>query len=293
MLWLDDALTRFQAGARFHTYMPSMNWEALHRTHGMPRSGAHLVPSSEDTREASAESEPVVVQAGRIICSALNISDDDFNADVPLTSYGIDSLSAGRLSCVILSRGGEIDADLNPFPSFALRGLVQVTQLQLLGGNSVTDLISKYSTASSEVTVTTQAVATGSATTAHHTLMEDLVRKYSEQLDAREISPVVAALSPSVHTVLLTGSTGALGSHLLAHLLTRDTVQHVYALNHISTGGDTLIERQAKALAEQGLSPALAGSTKLTLLVADLAEEDFGVSAEQMKEVRRSRLRLY
>jgi hypothetical protein len=112
LLWLDDAIGRHQNGDRFHLYMPALDWVAMDRTHNMPRLGAHLVSTSQDVFEFSATSEPLVVKAGRIIQSVLNISEHDFDPDVPLTSYGMDSLSAGRLSCVICVLS---DRRLTPF----------------------------------------------------------------------------------------------------------------------------------------------------------------------------------
>jgi hypothetical protein len=102
LLWLDDALKKYQDGARFHRYVPNLDWEAMHRTHGMVRLGAHLLKdlAPGGTAETQAASEPVVNKASRIIRNLLNISEDDFNVSVPLTSYGVDSLSAARLSCV-------------------------------------------------------------------------------------------------------------------------------------------------------------------------------------------------
>lgn len=68
ILYLDDALSKYQSGARFGRYIPNVDWEVMDRTHGMPRSGAHLVPSRAITEVTS---EPIVDKASRVIRSVL------------------------------------------------------------------------------------------------------------------------------------------------------------------------------------------------------------------------------
>lgn len=98
LLWLDDAICLYQSGARFQRYIPNVDWEAMDRTLGMTRVGAHLVRSR--SQEIPVASESVLSQASTIVRSVLNISEDDFDVNMPLTSYGLDSLSASRLSYV-------------------------------------------------------------------------------------------------------------------------------------------------------------------------------------------------
>jgi hypothetical protein len=98
LLWLDDAICLYQSGARFQRYIPNVDWEAMDRTLGMTRVGAHLVRSR--SQEIPVASESVESQASTIVRSVLNISEDDFDVNMPLTSYGLDSLSASRLSYV-------------------------------------------------------------------------------------------------------------------------------------------------------------------------------------------------
>ncbi|KAJ7278022.1 putative polyketide synthase [Mycena rebaudengoi] len=269
ILWLDDAIGRYQQGARFHRYMPSLNWEDLDRTHGMPKLGKHLVHSVQDLPDIEVTSEFVAARTGQIIRTVLNISEGDFDPDVPLTSYGIDSLSAGRLS-------------------FALRSMVEVTQLQLLADVSLTDVLRKFLRQDSAQTERTKAPEPQSIAT--HTLMDDLVSKFTDGLGDLAMDPIspLAYQATASHTVLLTGSTGALGCHLLAHLLGKDNIQHVYALNRRNPHGLTVVDRQTAALQKQGLPTHLACSEKLTLIVGDLGDVDFGISFELMDKLRSS-----
>ncbi|KAF8205835.1 acyl transferase domain-containing protein [Mycena galopus ATCC 62051] len=268
LLWFDDSINKHQNGARFNMYMPRLDWAALDRTHGMPRIGTHLVPSSQIIQDG-ARSESPLSRAGRIIQNVLSISEDDFDVEVPLTSYGIDSLSAGRLS-------------------FALRSVLEVTQLQLLADNSLADIIRKFlQTVSSEPVVEARTlVEETKGMTGGTLLMDDLVRKYTARLTQLAVPPMLNQnQTPSSHIVLLTGSTGGLGSHLLVRLLACDDIQHVYALNRRGSGAIPLLDRQVATLQRQGIDPALAHSEKLTLVEGDLELEGFGLSSEMMDEL--------
>jgi hypothetical protein len=69
--------------------------------------GGHLIPSLKDdnTELAEGSGDEVVSlqdQVEWVIRTALNVDKERFDPDVPLTSYGLDSLSAGRLSYVVL-----------------------------------------------------------------------------------------------------------------------------------------------------------------------------------------------
>ncbi|KAJ6466074.1 putative polyketide synthase, partial [Mycena vitilis] len=269
LLSLDDAIGKYQKGARFDRYMPSLDWDTMDRTHGMPKLGAHLVPSH--TRNIEVASEPVEVQAARIIQSVLNISEADFDSEVPLTAYGVDSLSAGRLS-------------------FALRSIMEVTQLQLLADASLTDLVRKFGQPSSKATTIRDYHDSGTERLDKVTQMNTLLHKLLDTMAYHPMdpTPVPARQASSGHTVLLTGSTGALGCHLLVRLLASDMVQAVYALNRTSLCGVNVMDRQTAALQKQGLSPLVAQSKKLTLLVGDLEIDGFGIQPDVMSELRTS-----
>jgi hypothetical protein len=169
--------------------------------------------------------------------------------------------------------------------SFSLRSVMEVTQLQLLGDNSLTDIIRKLTQPQSDATVEVHTEIGETKVMVEHTLMEDLVHKFSQQMSGLGIAQLEDHHTPSKQIVLLTGSTGALGCHILSHLLARHDVQHVYALNRPSSDGMPLVHRQATALQQQGLPP-FEQSPKLTLIAAELEKESFGVSAETMGEVR-------
>lgn len=82
-------------------------------------------------------------------------------------------------------------------------------------------------------------------------------------------------------SVLVTGTTGWLGSLILADLLKSD-VRRVYAINR---KGAPLLERQTGAFKERGLDFSLLLSEKLVLLEADLTVEYLGLDNKTLEEV--------
>ncbi len=114
--------------------------------------------------------------------------------------------------------------------------------------------------------------------------MQALVEKYSAKWPSPRWE---ASAAPTVgETVLVTGSTGRVGSHLLAQLVQKPEVMHVYALNREPSGEAAKLEvRQREALKTWGLDPALLNGGKVTFLPADLAKLSFGLDEKTYGEV--------
>lgn len=85
--------------------------------------------------------------------------------------------------------------------------------------------------------------------------------------------------------VLITGTSGALGSAVLAKLIASDSVEKIYALNRPSTHGVEMLQRQGEALASRGYDASLASSNKVILVEGDLTKDGLQVSAELREEV--------
>ncbi|KZT58729.1 acetyl-CoA synthetase-like protein [Calocera cornea HHB12733] len=113
--------------------------------------------------------------------------------------------------------------------------------------------------------------------------MMTLVRKYTGSFPLHR--PNNRAVKGKI--VLVTGTTGMLGTYLLQRLLEDDGIDKIYALNR-STGSDSLIKRQAEAFVDRGLNPALLGSAKLKLLEGDVASADLGLKAGLLAELKSS-----
>ncbi|KAJ8701439.1 hypothetical protein PTI98_000222 [Pleurotus ostreatus] len=75
--------------------------------------------------------------------------------------------------------------------------------------------------------------------------------------------------------VLLTGSTGGLGSHILSGLLKSSAVATVYTLNR--PGISAVSERQTRSFRDRGLDASLLDSKKLVSLEGDLTKSDLGL----------------
>lgn len=101
-------------------------------------------------------------------------------------------------------------------------------------------------------------------------LMSDLVEKYTANLP--EKSTPKSASKDGLATVILTGSTGSLGSYLLEYLLSDVQVQHIFCLNRSANGH----ERQIKVNKSRGLTTELSPA-RVTFYQSDLSQPCFGL----------------
>ena len=86
--------------------------------------------------------------------------------------------------------------------------------------------------------------------------------------------------------VLVTGTTGRLGSHLLAQLLQRSDVARVYALNRDASGSeDNLKKRSRDAFKQWSLDESLLDDKRVSFHAVDLAKQNFGLSQSLYDEV--------
>ncbi|KAJ7440958.1 putative aminoadipate reductase [Mycena latifolia] len=118
-------------------------------------------------------------------------------------------------------------------------------------------------------------------------LMDKMIADYISGLPRVPGSATTVGVGSAV---LLTGSTGNLGSQILASLLNDDIVLKVYALNRPSTSptGPTLAERHLKVFNDRGLDAALLRSSKLVFVEGRTAEENLGLSVDLYDEIRNS-----
>ena len=84
----------------------------------------------------------------------------------------------------------------------------------------------------------------------------------------------------------MTGTTGALGSHLLAQLLINDKVSRVWALNRKSGGGvGSTLKRQRASFEEKCLDVGLLESEKLVFVESELSVEGLGLHSKMYEKV--------
>lgn len=91
---------------------------------------------------------------------------------------------------------------------------------------------------------------------------------------------------PAAETILLTGSTGGLGSYILAKLLEVPSVKRVFALNRAGSG--SIKARQINMLQDRGVDSAIADDERVTFLEGDTTLPNLGLASEVYEEVRMS-----
>ncbi|CAK5267713.1 unnamed protein product [Mycena citricolor] len=124
-LWayLQDGLGKLQAGHVFNQYIPNLDWHAMSVGYPLPSVFKDLVRTKPTVIVSETSSDDDLLAR---VLTILEVDRPDFDEDRPLISYGLDSLTATRISAL-----------LQPFGS--------VSQLQLLGGISWTSVRGKLS----------------------------------------------------------------------------------------------------------------------------------------------------
>ena len=113
--------------------------------------------------------------------------------------------------------------------------------------------------------------------------MNALVDKYSSNFPQRHPS----SLHPSQEAVLLTGSTGGLGSHILETLVLDDQISRIYALNR----RDKRITSRRKLVSvfeDRGIDATLLDSPKIVFLEGDTTKEKLGLGDIIYEELRQN-----
>lgn len=112
---------------------------------------------------------------------------------------------------------------------------------------------------------------------------EDEVQRMLHRYGQNISRPHYTESPPGSETVvLLTGSTGNVGSHILSALLEDSRIRKVYTLNRPSASSET---RQASAFKDRGLPVALLSSPKLVQLFGDTTAEALGLTPAVFDEV--------
>ncbi|OTA98386.1 hypothetical protein M426DRAFT_258942, partial [Hypoxylon sp. CI-4A] len=203
-------------------------------------------------------SDAVLGSIKELFQTRIGYKGEDLNPDTDFFVAGIDSLqvvNASRLIQGSLEAAGHIDIDV------PVRFLYSNPTLRRLSNHIHSAVQGKAQLEHGDDSSETEA-------------MERLWRKYTEGLpQARENRPDTLEEG---RTVILTGSTGNLGSYIL-DLLTRDAaVQSVICLNRTGDGGKT---RQVEAMEQRGLDRTW-NDSKCTFLHADITKQDFGLGQD-------------
>jgi hypothetical protein len=90
---------------------------------------------------------------------------------------------------------------------------------------------------------------------------------------------------PDGPIILITRTTGNIGSHILAQLLSEQHISTIYALNRALTSKGA-VDRLHLAFVERHLSEGLLSQPQLHLLVGNVTKPNFGLELAEYKEVR-------
>ncbi|KIW17956.1 hypothetical protein PV08_05151 [Exophiala spinifera] len=111
------------------------------------------------------------------------------------------------------------------------------------------------------------------------TTIQDLVEKYIKDIPKRSLS-LPDRLGR--RTVLITGSTGYLGSYVLHHLIQDVTITHIYCLNR---SGDAF-SKACQSFVEKSLDFSRSAQAKVTFWQSSFGEKQLGLSDEQYDTLR-------
>lgn len=269
--YIGDGIRKLRDGPVWQ-YIPDFNWNTVRDGMGPSKLYDHLVDAdaaqgADDTQDSDM---PSVAQA---VCRVLDIQPDDLNVDVPLTSYGLDSLTAASLS-------------------YALRPFLHISQIQLLADITTGGIQSKINDAKTDSagnggarSVAEEPPCDRSADIASRTReMEALVEDLRAGLLPISHEPEDSLPKPSQGLVLVTGTTGSLGAHVLAQLCGAEGESRIVALLRRRSGSSPL-ERQIAAFASRGLDVASLQSERLRVVDGNLDEPGLGLSQELYEEV--------
>lgn len=130
------------------------------------------------------------------------------------------------------------------------------------------------------------AAAARPTSSAHILSMRAMLAKYSTDFPARP--QTLLPSQPERDVVLVTGTTGSLGCHLLALLVADPKVGRVYAFNRPAKSQMPLRERQKLALADRGLDASIVNLEKVVLLEGSLTAGNLGLEENMYEKLHRS-----
>jgi len=248
-VYIEDGLLKLYSGVRASYYIPEMPWNQLHKEIGLASDTAHLITREETTEGILKGDEANVFDQ---VLGLLDLTRSCFSPEVPFTSYGMDSLAATRIT-------------------EALRPYVKISQMQLLGGMTWNHLEAKMQEA--------RTATDGVPIIDPENPLVNMVKKYSKKFEDHTPSSQL----PAGDTIVITGTSGSIGSSVLVNCLKCPNVKHIYALNRPSVDP---VKAQKAALAKRGFDPSLLDDPRLVILNADLAAGDLGIGGSLLEKLR-------
>ncbi|KAI0551250.1 hypothetical protein F4679DRAFT_582725 [Xylaria curta] len=224
--------------------------------------------SDVDAPQLDLSSEETLIESIRkLFQSRLGIQ-NELQSDADFFSSGVDSMqviSASRLIRAGLeSAGYNIDAD--------------TVATRVIYGNPTPEKLAKYLLS---VVHQNGAATSGDSMQREVESMTALWQKYIK--NPPQAKPGRPNPSDDGQVVLITGTTGMLGSYMLDQMVRNPAVKRVVCLNRDEDGGK---KRQVSAMANRGLVTDY--ESKTTFLHADMSRSDFGLSRDDFNELLQS-----
>ncbi|KAG1853273.1 putative aminoadipate reductase [Suillus tomentosus] len=196
-------------------------------------------------------------------------ADKEVDPDADLFTQGFDSLSATFLkNRIIGSLRSSSDRDLQA-------SATRIDQNIVFSNPSIRQL--------SRSVINAVLQRNGTNTIDAKADIENMIERYSVGL-GNSLTEVDTTPGKSDHVVALTGSTGGLGSYLLADLLQREDVSVVYAFNRPSKGA-SIQQRQENSFKDRGLDFTVLQSDKLVYVETDTSDDHLGLDKELYQKI--------
>ncbi|GJJ05917.1 putative secondary metabolism biosyntheticenzyme [Clathrus columnatus] len=208
----------------------------------------------------------------KVIHTVLRLDSKVLNATDDIFGFGCDSLQATYIRNTLLHALRQVA----PLPN--IRNLPSSFVYQSPTINALSQLIAQ---------------ASRSEIYHHHTdtlerrtkRLENMIQQYTSNWP--EHHPQKEYVNDE-EVILLTGSTGGLGSQLLAQLVEIPTITKIYALNRPG-GGKSSYERHVEAFEDRGNDVEILNSSKIVFLEGDTSVSGFAISdAKLFDEMRNS-----
>ena len=122
--------------------------------------------------------------------------------------------------------------------------------------------------------------------------ISQLVDRFSSGFPCH-VPAATAPHDPHMFSFLITGTTGSLGSHVLASLARRSDVHKVYCFNRPADGLDP-IQRQQIAFTTRGIDQNILdeAAAKIEIMYVDLSSPDLGLEGTVLERVSAQLLRV-
>ncbi|KAL8732298.1 MAG: hypothetical protein Q9166_002870 [cf. Caloplaca sp. 2 TL-2023] len=221
-----------------------------------------IVEHSVDVNGVRFNEEAAETWMRTIICEVTGWSSLDINTDFFM--MGMDSLQV--INIVRASNAA----------SLATGGSLYSVTASTIYSNPTVSMLANACAKTRKLSYPNNSESQVDATTNTHG-MEELFSKYSWKLPITSRSPKPRSPGDIVR-VLLTGSTGSLGSYILGNLLENPKVSHIYCLNRSANSE----KRQQASNLARGISTGWS-SDRVTFLHGDLAQEYLGLAIHTYK----------